>query len=547
MALLLLIVAVSLLAVRAKLTTVVSAAEIVDGPGCCLFDSPFASIDDGSGTVLGYTSNSESYLIAQGSSINSQLPVPVPIGLGPDSGNTNSYAHCGRWLNSVWRDDNGTVHGYFHQEWRCDYADGDYTNKSVGYAVSYDRGRTFNITPASSGGTQANQLIAGYNTTSSHQTGEGDHGVVRMGDWLYMLFIEWDGDPSVRSTSTGIARSSLQDAGRPGTWWKWYNGSWDSPGVGGPSDIVWAPGTAVYNIPLVQQLIAIGVIFSADMAVSYSADGVQWQPAEAGPLFTSGWSNWNRDINASELYGYPGLAGLTGTNDGLYIDETCYVYFTYLAPGTDFTHRWLGRRALNFYNGTTAWGGAPPSLQSVSLYISNSTSPITWSASGPVPPDVGYALQRHDVLYLITSQQPVPAPQVVQIVECAWTVHSNTSSGTLVLASALTFPSECGSGAFVGAVVLRPAGYAAAAMQDAHSMGWSAVTVPGTGQSISFPVGPVWRCVRSLSYPVGYSQTSVQVEYSVTWDDPTCAGLGQGFEPDAALGYAFGPLVSAAV
>jgi len=69
------------------------------------------------------------------------------------------------------------VHGYAHQEWQCDYAHNFQTNKSIGYAVSTDGGATF-----TKPGHPHNAIITSPNTTTAHQTGEGDHGVVAMPD-----------------------------------------------------------------------------------------------------------------------------------------------------------------------------------------------------------------------------------------------------------------------------------------------------------------------------------------------------------------------------
>ena len=134
------------------------------------------------------------------------------------------------------------------KEWRCDYADALYTNKSVGYAVSEDGGLTFRA--ATGANPSYGQLIASPNSTTAHQTGEGDHGVVRIGEYLYMLFIDWDGPAAIHGgTTVGLARSAVTDRGRPGAWRKWFNGTFAEPGVGGRADVVWAPGTAVYAVP----------------------------------------------------------------------------------------------------------------------------------------------------------------------------------------------------------------------------------------------------------------------------------------------------------
>lgn len=157
--------------------------EFVGGPSCCMFDSPFVALQNSQNSTVGFSSNQITWLISDGDSINSTIKIPLQTGLVPDS-NESSYAHCGRWLNSAWLDQAGIIHGYIHQEWQCDYANNSYTNKSVGYAQSKD-GLKFTVLTDS-------QLIAGNNFSLIHQTGEGDHTVVRLGEFLYMFFIEWN-------------------------------------------------------------------------------------------------------------------------------------------------------------------------------------------------------------------------------------------------------------------------------------------------------------------------------------------------------------------
>lgn len=193
-----------------------------------------------------------------------------------------------------------------------------------------------------------------------------------------MYFAEWDGPGG--ACTIGVARSAVADAGAPGTWWKWHGGAWASPGIGGSSDaLAGMPGTAVYRVPASGGLVAVGVLSSAAMGVSWSGDGLQWEHAAAGPLFNAAWSDWNRNANSSELFGYAALTGPeVGRGDigrkGAALlrvrvpaplapppsSALCVLaqgsatipasggfnYFTYLAPGTDFTHRWLVRRPV---------------------------------------------------------------------------------------------------------------------------------------------------------------------------------------------------------
>ena len=164
-----------------QLASVVEVPEVVGGPVSNMFDSPFLALLKHDNSTVGYTANSVSYLWSNGSDINAVLAVADDTGLGPDGANT-SYSHCGKWLNAAWVDESDVIHGYFHQEWHCDYADGLYTNKSVGYARSVDGGRTFVPFPQpSESNPAANQIRAGSNFTSTHQTGEGDHQTLQVG------------------------------------------------------------------------------------------------------------------------------------------------------------------------------------------------------------------------------------------------------------------------------------------------------------------------------------------------------------------------------
>jgi hypothetical protein len=156
------------------------------GPASDLFDQPQLGIRSAAG-VLGYTSNAATALFSLGASIDAQLPTPRPVGLQADA-SPDSFSHCGKWLNAAHVDaaNASLVHGFFHQEWRCDYAHNLYTNKSIGYALSTDGGLTF--APAQQ------QIIAGRNFSAAaraSQCGEGDHGVVRDGDFLFRAAFDW--------------------------------------------------------------------------------------------------------------------------------------------------------------------------------------------------------------------------------------------------------------------------------------------------------------------------------------------------------------------
>ena len=160
----------------------IEAGEYVGGPECCKYDNPFATAS-ANGIVHGYTANGNTYLIVNGTDVNQVLAQALDTGLDKDS-STDSLDHCGAWLNSVHYDGH-VFRGFYHEEWRCDYAKNFYTNKSIAYAESED-GVHF-----TKPGHPHNVIISAPNTTTGHQTGQGDHGSVVVEDFYYLYYRDW--------------------------------------------------------------------------------------------------------------------------------------------------------------------------------------------------------------------------------------------------------------------------------------------------------------------------------------------------------------------
>ena len=512
-------------------STVIGVPEVVGGPTCCMFDSPFLGLQVTSDTVIGYTSNSDSYVYSKGTNISNNLQIPYRIGLDPDP-NITGYSHCGKWINAGWVDNTtGIVYAYYHQEWHCDYAEGDYTNKSIGFAVSYTNGSSFEVPNSMT------QIIAGNNFSTSHQCGEGDHGVVYFNNYLYLYFLEWDSDPSIHGgTSLGLARAV--PPGLPGTWYKYHNGDFTSPGVGGNADTISnIAGTAIYSIPTLNLLISIGVIFSAPLNVAYSTDGINWIPSPAGPMFTAGWSNWNRNKNSSELFGYPSLTGLYGSNYGLPSDQTNYMYVTYLAPGYDFTRRWMIRRPVDMYISTNT-SIIPPSLASVSEWVCTPsafpTTNIPWITTGPIVPDTANNCQLNNslLMYMLTSNNNNDNI-FIEIFECGMPVIIESIPVANSTVTAYTLDGECGTGNFINGTIIRTSGWISSTETDMSNSGWESVIKP-SGNGNSSPIygaftGQVLRCR-------GITSTGLVI-YNIVFNDNTCASLGENYTLDKILGY----------
>lgn len=534
-----------MIAASAIVTSIVGAPSIIGGPACCLFDSPYLGLRTSAGAI-GITANSETEVYAIGEkTVFEFLQTPVSTGLTAD-GNVNSYSHCGKWLNSAFVEpsNKSVVHGFFHQEWHCDYANNEYTNKSVGYARSDDGGISFKPFPTPSDNLPGlDQIISGYNTSTLHQTGEGDHGVVRIGDFLHLLFINWDALNN--GISVGLARSPVASGGTPGSWIKFYNGRFDSePGVGGRSDsVLGTPGTAISRVigavpGNIDALVVVGVILSSSMGISWTnvensdsfAPG-NFTPAAAGPLFHADWSNWDRTVNASELFGYPSLVSDAGSEDSsLDPSQPMSLVFTYLAPRSTFTARWLVRRPVTFYvlpPNMQLDSPPPPALVTLSIW-KNADGTITWPTTGPVSPStLGNFTFINNIALFLTSNVAKNAEDALEIVECALGDGSTGApvGGNIVL----TLSEECSAGVFSQGARLRTPGFISPSKQSADALGWSRVMVAGSsGASFAGATsGELWRC-----------QGTGEWNYSVTFDDPLCVSLGGEWTPDQRLGWA---------
>lgn len=102
---------------------------------------------------------------------------------------------------------------------------------SVGLAISRDNGFTFD---------KLGQVITSNEPkNTANPSPDGAHGVAGpaviadpTGQYLYMYFAELPRYPP-RLDGIALARSKLEDRGRPGTWFKYYNGDFTEPGLGG--------------------------------------------------------------------------------------------------------------------------------------------------------------------------------------------------------------------------------------------------------------------------------------------------------------------------
>ena len=374
--------------------TVLGPAEILGGPASANFDSPFHAFTvyrpDNTSRLVGYNANGDSYRIVDGNTLTDLVSGPSVLGgIGTSVGLNRSVSvaaldHCGCWLQGVASlpstDKPGLVRGFYHEEWKCNYTNNGFTNKSIAYAESHDGGLTF-----VKKGWPDNQIILPSlgNTTQrgsrGQQIGEGDHSVVTVGKWIWLFFTEWD-VPEGKPRSVGVARSAVKDGGVPGTWHKYFCGvveeklksssvspsasscGFTSNGLGGNSSaLAGMPGSVVTWRPSSSnkagEFIAIGtrlkfpdenptlVGHGARLAFSQPANvgepPLLWEAASEPLLFVDE-ESWSRTNQSRELYAY----------DSVVVDpvnsNVLWFYYTYLVPGGTFHSRYFIRRRIDF-------------------------------------------------------------------------------------------------------------------------------------------------------------------------------------------------------
>ena len=241
-------------------------------------DNPFVVINSG-GKIIGYTANSQTFSLSGPDLENLTYSPAEVIGPGP----AGNFDECGAWLQAVSPIGN-IIRGWYHAEKSCDYSQGQ-TDKSVGYAESYDGGKTFNKWNYPN-----NKVLRGITSaTSGTQTGAGDQTVVRWKDYYYMYFLE------LKDWHTGVARSKVIDGGKPGTWWKWYNNGFNAPGLSQNSTTLGFFGQSVSHNALYDALSLITTDkWFGGLRLSQSKNTTSWSSIDE-PLLIAEDEDWSRD------------------------------------------------------------------------------------------------------------------------------------------------------------------------------------------------------------------------------------------------------------
>jgi len=135
------------------------------------------------------------------------------------------------WIESVWREpESGILYGWYHHEPSGLVPGTAETAPKIGAVISYDNGLTWKD--------QGFVLENGYPIVPEWDNGyfvggNGDFCVILDEEkkYFYFLFSNYGGP--IAEQGIGIARSKFSDRGQPGTVFKYYQGKWLEPGLGG--------------------------------------------------------------------------------------------------------------------------------------------------------------------------------------------------------------------------------------------------------------------------------------------------------------------------
>ncbi|STX28847.1 Uncharacterised protein [Legionella beliardensis] len=366
------------------------------GPVPDKVDALFNSIKLENGNYLCTTANATTYAMTGTKPLctGSQLtPILKPV--------NNDYANCGLWVNDLNRDPSDASHLYafVHAEQDCNYNQGT-THKSMAVAQSFDAGKTWTL---------EGQIIAGSELpTPGKTTGEGDCSTVADDNYYYIY--------CYRNTDykTIVARAPRSLPPLSGTWQKYFNGSWSSPGLGGNATSINAYGAA--SRWLEKDYIMLTSIPSGNSGVVtyFSADRINFITLP-DPLLMSDNSTWHRTPDATELIAYVAVVSSLGERQW----EKGHFTLThmYLEPGADYGSRYLVNRDVILTLSTTKneAGEKPQVGVELSRWLHNNKPEII-STTAPV---IGPFTYNKKLGYMMTRQLTgTNAPATVKIEEC---------------------------------------------------------------------------------------------------------------------------------
>lgn len=360
--------------------------HVVRGPSRHEPDAPVSLIELPDGRFRAFAAN--------GTTVAIDGATPFDLGgrgkavLTPGPPGTPS--ECGNWLTTV-LPSAGKLYGLIHNEQHCDYRHGE-TYKSMSIARSADEGLTWDM---------LGQVISSKEGPApGRESGEGDCTAADGHDGFWYAYCQ-----RLSDWKNFVARAKAGDPG-PGKWMKWSGSGWDSPGLGGsaaPLDASIGMSAAYWTNANAMLVLAA----ASSLRLSISADKIHFATL-AEPIILYDGNEWERPA-PTDLYAYPSMIGEHGFND---INGRFFLTYTYLAPGADFTQRYLVMHEARIE--LTAAPQHPQVRVALSRWKNNEG--LTWATTGP-PIFAGTAFTYDVPLGYVMTAPPQLVPSV-KLDEC---------------------------------------------------------------------------------------------------------------------------------
>lgn len=236
-------------------------------------DGHISVLPDGNGQYMMFWSEYKNYRTVGGTQFPDSQKILAPTesifgGRESNDGSSNGVNDGGSWLMSVHRYKGDTLIGFYHGESHWYPRNGDYTAwKSICVAYSYDNGFTW----ADSG-----QIVTSDKPKPEERAwgGAGDCCVV----WD-SVNQRWNCYYQENTIRLAVSYDPL---GAPGTWKKYYNGSFDEDGMGGlstPLNSLSSKGGAnpsVHYNTYFKKMVMTYHGWDGAIYLSISNDGVNW-------------------------------------------------------------------------------------------------------------------------------------------------------------------------------------------------------------------------------------------------------------------------------
>ena len=251
--------------------------------------------------------------------------------------------------------------------------------------------------------TNLGTIISGSDVlTPGQSTGVGDCTAVDGNDgYLYAYCLR------LSDWKTIVTRAPVADP-LPGRWLEWDGAGWNVPALGGTGASIGADGVSAAYWADQKVVVLIGL--SSSLGLSLSSDKVHFSPL-AEPLIKYDANDWQRPA-ATDLYAYPNLLGDDGSNK---ISNQARLTYTYLAPGDDFSQRYLVMHDVWL---TMESNPVSPQVGVALTRWIKDADRRRWATTGPPIENRSARAYRHEMQlgYVMTAAPPQPSQKLEECV-----------------------------------------------------------------------------------------------------------------------------------